>query len=367
MSVRLMTVVLSVGLGAPLLAQQTVVSPLPAQVALAPRAVVVTELRRAVRPALASASTQGSRAIDSLAALLDSSDYRVRAEGVAGLSVVPVESIPNTVAAQLMTLLDREGSASASTAVSGQSATSDAAAEQYGEYIIALTDLVLSFKDARATRGMALIGIQTSREAQQFVAAQGASVLPLLDSVYAGSAATAPGVVKTWAYVLGQRARPLAHADSVHVVSRLLTTGPAHPVAFASAARIAGLVDAAASLEAVGSATSDPIIRSVTHDAAAQLRVVRQQQPTAVRVHQMGFLLETLCADPAADRTRCGAVNDSLAAIRQGGASAATQQRLGKVAGQLSGAGALTGHQALILQDAAHEISTRRVIAAPPR
>ena len=266
-----------------------------------------------------------------------------------------------------MTLLDREGVNAASGVSLGGQPVSEAEAEQYGEYIVALTGLVVTFHDPQAARGMALIGIQTSRDAQQFLAAQGPRVLPLLDSVYVGSASSAPAVVKTWGYALQSRqASPLSHADSIHVVNRLLASAVAHPIAFSSAARTAALVDAAPALEQISAQTKDPSVAAVTRRSAAQLRAVRQQQPTAVRIDEMGFLLEALCANPATDRARCGAVTDSVRVLRRAGSGASVQQRMLNLTGQMGTTPGLSAHETIILQDAARDLTTRRKMVTTP-
>ena len=237
------------------------IEPLPAQIEMRTSPVMLPPslLRSATHTVGAGAPADGdslTRALDTLSHMLDSNDFRARAAAVGALATLPTDSIPSDIRSRLMTLLDREGVAGArgESEITAQSPEVDA--EEFGEYVIALTDLVLSFQDGHASRGIALIGIQTSRDAQQFVAAQGAAVLPLLDSVYVANPATAPAVVKTWGYALAaQPAGPLAHADSVRLVSRLLTVAPQQPIAFASAARAARFVDAAPALEKIGAET----------------------------------------------------------------------------------------------------------------
>ena len=347
--------------------------PLPTHVEMraSPVTLPPSHLRIAIHRAGAGTPAGGdslTSRLDTLSRMLDSSDFRARGAAVGALATLPTDSIPSDIKSRLMTLLDREGIASTrgESDITAQSPEVDA--EEYGEYVIALTNLVLTFRDAHASRGIALIGIQTSRDAQQFVAAQGAVVLPLLDSVYVANPATAPAVVKTWGYALATPAVRLAHADSVHLVSRLLTVAPQHPIAFASAARAAQFVDAAPALEKIGAETSDPNVARVTRSAAIQLKVLRSRQPSRLRVQQMGLVLEGVCADPTADRARCAAVNDSLRVIRQVTSDADAERRIGSLSASVASSATLSAHKAIILQDASRDMAARQRIrvATPP-
>ena len=350
------------------------IEPLPARTELRPSPVQLqpSRLRSVIGRARVGTSVPGdslTRLLDTLSHMLDSSDFRARGAAVGRLATVPTDSIPSDIRSRLMTLLDREGVADARGETELTAQTPEVDAEEFGEYVIALTDLVLSFGDAHASRGVALIGIQTSRDAQQFVAAQGATVLPLLDSVYVANPATAPAVVKTWGYALATRpATPLVHADSVRLVNRLLTVAPQQPIAFASAARAAQFVDAAPALEKIGAETSDPNVARVTRSAAVQLRAIRSRQPSRLRVQQMGILLEGVCADPSADRARCSAVHDSLRVIRQAPSDADAERRIGSLSASVATSARLPAHKAIILQDASRDISVRQRIrvTTPP-
>src|SRR6266487_6074011 len=102
---------------------------------------------------------------------LDSPDWQARSSAIHVLNDLPVASLPAGFAEKVIALFERE-------AVDSAPGPKPEGGEGYGEYLIALMEGVVRLRDPRSLRGMALLGIQMSREAQEFVAEQGAAVLP---------------------------------------------------------------------------------------------------------------------------------------------------------------------------------------------
>ena len=115
-----------------------------------------------------------------------SKDWRIRRAELDRLDTLKKTQVVHpAVTAALITQLDSVGvrRLNGDSLLPAKANTTDR--EEYDEYVIALSRTVVRMKDVRAVRAITLSGLATSRAAQQFVADQGATSLPLLDSAFA--------------------------------------------------------------------------------------------------------------------------------------------------------------------------------------
>ncbi|MGH7673631.1 MAG: hypothetical protein ACREMV_00035 [Gemmatimonadales bacterium] len=117
----------------------------------------------------------GQGSLDSLVRLLDSPDWHERSDAIAILGRLPPDSLPPGYGPKVIALLERE--ALQPNAALGQG-------EGYGEYQLALVRAVRRLKDPTSLRGVALLGVGTSRRSAEFVASHGAAGLPYLDEAW---------------------------------------------------------------------------------------------------------------------------------------------------------------------------------------
>jgi len=125
--------------------------------------------------------------VDSLVGVLASPSVYARAQAVARLNLVPLQALPAGAREAMIRLLEREATGQVTY---GETTGPDD--ETYAEYVVDLARGVLRLRDPSAVRGIAFLGIETSRAAQEFIAARGAAAIPVLDEVWAAKERARP-------------------------------------------------------------------------------------------------------------------------------------------------------------------------------
>src|SRR5206468_3544827 len=181
-----------------------------------------------------------------------SSSFRTRAAGVAMLNAVPVADLRTEGSSALISLLEREAT--------GQVAYNEVTAdgdESWSEYIGDLSFAVLRLNDPRSLRGLALLGIETGRDAQEYVASLGAAALPALDEAWQLKATVRPDVIITWGSLLAVTGtNALSASDRTVVLSHVGTALSDYGVAVATAARRGSIVVLAPALLRIAAGSS---------------------------------------------------------------------------------------------------------------
>ncbi|PYP93972.1 MAG: hypothetical protein DMD34_10225, partial [Gemmatimonadetes bacterium] len=127
------------------------------------------------------------------------------------------------------------------------------------EYIIDLTRTVVRFHDPTSVRGLSLIGIQTSRAAQEFVAGLGSQSLAALDEAWTTKRSARPSVLVTLGRMVAQQQmNGLSESDRQGVLKRIWAGVDSFPIALATAARAASFFVLVPVLRHIASSDSDP-------------------------------------------------------------------------------------------------------------
>jgi len=236
---------------------------------------------------------------------LDSPDWQVRSSAIHELNDLPVANLPSGFAAKAIALFERE-------AVDSVPGPKREGGEGYGEYLIELMRGVVRLRDPRSLRGMALLGIQMSRKAQEFVAEQGAASLPFLDEAWRDENARPP-VAITWAYMLTTYSARLSRNDRLEVVRRVLEAHAIDTQSFLFAVDQARLVIAIPLIEHVATADDIDIVRDDARRSATRLKSTRDSMPAAALVSQLSEALDALCLSARAERAAaCASLSATL-------------------------------------------------------
>lgn len=216
------------------------------------------------------AQAQEGPALERLLDDIRSPQVSVRAIAVAHLSGMPVAALSANGRGALVGLLEAEATGTAPAEDQVSDAPDD---ELWGEYIIDLTDLVVRMADPRALRGLSLLGIQTSRSAQEFVAHQGEAALPFLDEAWDTTPSARPSVIQTWGRILllGDGSA-LSSGARNRLLERLASGAPDEPLAVASASRKAVLLPLMPILLRAAHRESDEIVATEIARSVAILR-----------------------------------------------------------------------------------------------
>ena len=301
--------------------------------------------------AVAVAATARGQTPDDAVTMLASSSFRTRAAGVALLNTIPASALPPAAPPALMSLLEREATGQ----VQYNEITADGD-ESWQEYIVDLSAAVLRLRDARSLRGLALLGIETSRSAQEFVASLGAAALPALNEAWRAKPTVRPDVILTWGSALAVTGNSaLSPADRLAVLAHLESATELYSLAVAGAAGRARLVILAPILNQIGDTTSDVIVRARLQRVSTDLRTQLALTPPVDVLSQLRAWLGGICLDARGPRNGdCTALQQLLenAAARlragEGGAARATltaaRQRVetARRAGTFSGVEAVT-------------------------
>lgn len=239
-------------------------------------------------------SPASSQTVDSLATLLQSPRWETRWDGVVGLQRAGASSLHAGARSTLIDLLDREATQPA--AEGGP----NAAGEAYGEYLVDLVRLVTALNDQRALRGLTLVGIETSRAVQRWVAAQGAAALPHLfaawDAVPGGRAA----IAETWAIML--QTGTAGSGDPIR--ARLISGNPMYLV-FASVR--APLPEAVPMLQQLAATSPRDGVRAEALAGAAVLAPQRDARSPIAILQEVDRWLAAVCVGASGNRN--GACN----------------------------------------------------------
>ena len=247
---------------------------------------------------------------------LDSPNWQVRSSAIHELNDLTVATLPPGFAEKVIALFERE-------AVDSVPGPKPEGGEGYGEYLIELMRGVVRLRDPRSLRGMALLGIQMSRKAQEFVAEQGAAALPFLDEGWRDENARM-AVAQTWAYMLTTYSARLSRNDRLQVIRRVLEAHTFDTQAFTNAAELAELVVAIPLIEHVAAADEIDIVRDGAHRAATRLKARRDAMTPPALMNQLTETFDALCLSTRVQRagdcaslslTVRGASGDSLRAV----------------------------------------------------
>ena len=281
---------------------------------------------------------------------LDSPNWEVRSSAMSRFNDLPIADLPPGFAEKAIRLLEREAV--------GDPAVNPQPGEGYGEYIISLVEGVLRLRDPRSLRGMALVGIQTSREAEEFVASQGGAALPFLDEAWRDEDAR-PSVGETWGYLLAAPAARLTRSDRLRVIRRILTAYRTDAQAFTSAVEYGELVIATPLVEQVATANESRTVRAVTAPVAAGLRRTRDSLAPGPLLEQLSDALDALCLGASAARAgSCASLADALRMIVARPAAGPLQAFAGRVDAEFA-QHVWTDDERRLLADGARYIAAR--------
>jgi hypothetical protein len=233
---------------------------------------------------------------------LDSPDWRVRADAMNRLNSLTLTELPASFRSKAIALLEREGTSSAGSE----------AGEGYGEYVIAVVEGVLRLNDPGAVRGMALVGINTSRNAQEFVAAQGGMALVPLDEAWQDENSR-EAVGETWALMIVSFAGRLTADERLQVIRRILSARGADAQAFTNAVDDAALGAAVPVVEDVAATDPSSIVRTVAAGVASRLRDQRAALTPSAQVDRLKEALSALCLGASGPRSSaCTSLSSKL-------------------------------------------------------
>ncbi len=255
---------------------------------------------------------------DSLAHFLSTPDVHVRAEAVARLTALPLHALSGSTRRALIVLLEQEATSTAPT--TGETPAEED--ETYGEYIIDLTSGVLRLRDPAALRGLARLGIETSDDAQRFVASYGAQSLPFLDEAWASEEGNRAPVITTWALMLGTTGPgTLRLQDRNRILARLLAATDEQSIAVAHAASLASLTALIPALEDVARrAIDNDIVRARAQQEAAGLAALRATKSPTTVLAETSDWVTAFCESGGATGARhgtCTSLINQLQTVRK--------------------------------------------------
>ena len=204
--------------------------------------------------------------VDSLVGVLASPSVYARAQAVARLNLVPLQALPAGAREAMIRLLEREATGQVTY---GETTGPDD--ETYAEYVVDLARGVLRLRDPSAVRGIAFLGIETSRAAQEFIAARGAAAIPVLDEVWAAKERARPAIITTWGYTLASTTNGLDAEDRAVLLGRIIRAAAAYLIPTARAARTASLITLLIPLRQIADTATDPVVKNRLLAAAAEL------------------------------------------------------------------------------------------------
>jgi len=223
-----------------------------------------------------------------IAPLLDSPDWTIRSSALWDLDTLPTDSVPDAVRVKLFRLLEREALRH----------DDREGGEGYGEYLIQLVETVLRYNDARSLRGMALLGNQTSRKAQEFVASFGPEALPALEEAWRVGGEPRRAALETYGYML---AAPRSGARRT-VLRLLIPAADSLPVELGDEALAAGLVASLPLLERALEAAPPGLERSELERATDVLRFRRDTTSAAAIAGELLDWIQGFCYGSAGPR-----------------------------------------------------------------
>lgn len=236
----------------------------------------------------AAQSPARSPAPDSLVRMLASPDWRVRSDAIARLNLVPTRQLPSAYATTVIQLFEREA------------LESRQQSEGYGEYLLDLMQGVVRLRDPRSLRGLALLGIRMSREAQEYVASQGGASLPFLDEAWQRGHSDA--IAETWAYMLTRYDKALNRPERLQVMARFLAVAPANSRAFSWAAQIGPVPEVVPIIEEIETNDPQEMRKRAATNALNKLRPLRDGMSPRDLSSRLEDWVEAMCLDASGAR-----------------------------------------------------------------
>lgn len=162
---------------------------------------------------------------------------------------------------------------------------------------------------------MALLGIQMSREAKEFVASYGGRSLPFLDEAWELDGFRRSSVTDTWAYMIGDYADRLSPDDRSLVRKRILTALEGDPSEVISVTRITSSATLIPLLEALTTGDHSALVRRLAERVLSDLIPQRAAQTPSQLLGQLGAWRDAICTDmEGARRGVCESLQNLLAA-----------------------------------------------------
>ncbi len=251
--------------------------------------------------------------VDSLVGVLGSPSVSARAQAVARLNLVPIQSLSSAARQALVQLLEREA-----TGQVRYDQTTGKDDETYSEYVIDLTRGVLRLQDASAVRGIAFLGIETSRAAQEFIATRGSAAIPVLNEVWISKERARPAIITTWGYTLASTTNGLAPEDRAALLGRIMQAVPAYPIPTARAARTASLITLLIPLRQIADTATDPAVKNRLAAAASELEPRMAAASATDVLAQLAEVIAGICQGASGARQgTCSSIQSLVTDARQ--------------------------------------------------
>jgi hypothetical protein len=228
-------------------------------------------LAMSATPAAARAQDPDGRPdVAALTTALDATDLSARAVAVAALATVAPANLPSATRRKLVALLERE-------ATSPRPVRTDDDGEdgEVGPYLTELVEAVVRLQEPTSARGLALLGIASNADAQQFVASRGDAAVALLDEAERADTNNRRAVAATRGRMLGDYPALLSPSSRLAVRGAVLRLAPVDPLAFAHAAEFGRLVETVPLLARIASSSTDEFDRSTLAGTIKELTALR--------------------------------------------------------------------------------------------
>jgi hypothetical protein len=188
--------------------------------------------------------------------------------------------------------------------------------EGFGEYVMAVSRAVVRLQDPASLRGLALLGIQTSAKAGDFVASFGTQSLPYLDEAWSREGQDRAPIVRTWARMLGEFGGTLSDADRTQVLNRIIQSASAgEEMAFVLAAEKVPLPASLPIIEILVAEGRNEVVRSAATDVAGGLVPIRDAlTPLQVQADLEEWLRATCLGATEGRASVCEALADAFEA-----------------------------------------------------
>jgi hypothetical protein len=236
-------------------------------------------------------SRAAAQSVDSLTKLLRSRDVHIRGDAVARLAMLDTPALPAATRTAIISLLEHEALGDVANAGTMPLSEND---ESWGDEISNLTDLVIRLHDARALRGVALIGMQTSKAAQEFLAGFGPRAMPFLDESWSRYPDTRHDVDITWGIMLAPGHPAVDAPTRAAIASRLLARDDTIPLGLSYAAREGSLPSLVPLLDSLAT-TVNVFDADELRSASKELTPKYAQRSSIQRVQDLQFWLDGVC------------------------------------------------------------------------
>lgn len=246
---------------------------------------------------------------DSLVSLLNASEWQVRASAISQLNQLDRSELPASYASTVIALLEEEAT--------DPDPEASGPGEGYGEYLIALVRGVLRLHDPASLRGLAMLGIEISHQAKEFVVQEGDAALSYLDEAWALEMVSRYSVADTWALMLEESPATLSSTGRTVVRNRIFGSlaDSISEFIFVNASTDAGLVTSIPVLEDVAS-KQQGISRDYALAGIQALEPARDAMSANEFAIEFAELLEAVCLEPqGAKADACSTLDGLLADV----------------------------------------------------